>query len=164
MEKPKKKLSKKSVIICSVILAVVLAVGGAVGVIIHKNSLPINPDKIYTFDEVTMGLSKKVSYAVEKENVSTPDQVSKLLVQEKIEEYNKCYYVYSDYANTKEVVFNGKKYIEYWPDTGVLMHHLVFYDKNDNYIFETYEHSYGYIHVHIKGKDNDITYTIRHSM
>ena len=152
METKKKKLSKKAVIIGSVVLAVVLVVGVVVGVIIHKNARPIDPDKVYTFDEVTMGLSKKISYAVERECVSTPDQASELLVKERINEYKSCYYVYSDEAlRSDNFLFSP----------GTLISHLVFYDKNDKYIFETFEYSYGYVRVIINGEHS--LYQVGHS-
>ena len=136
MEKPKKKLSKKSVIICSVILAVVLAVGGAVGVIIHKNSLPINPDKIYTFDEVTMGLSKKISYAVDKESVLTQEEINE---------------IWDRYKSVKFVTAE----VDEWYGLGDVTSHLLFYDKNDKLLFEIYETRYSFITITYKSSFYD---------
>ena len=96
MEKQMKKLSKKAVMIGSIVLAVVLVVGGVIGLLVHKNTRPTDPDKIYTFDEITMGLSQKVSRVVDIDNEWTEEEIDEL--------YRHCmeiHYHYSDINNTK---------------------------------------------------------------
>ena len=152
MEKQKKKISKKAVVICSIALAAVLIAGGVVGVIIHNNKRPVDPDKIYTFDEVTMGLADKVSYVVDSNNVMTQEEIDEI--------YKHCkeiYYHYSDINKTKRVS-SGITMIEV-PEQ---MSCLLFYDENNYKLFEIIHYRYGLYSIGINGEH--IIYQIRHSM
>ena len=71
MEKQKKKLNKKTVVICSVVL-VVLVVGE---VLIYKLA---TREKLYTFDEITNGLSEQVSYVVDAEGVLAQEEIDEI--------------------------------------------------------------------------------------
>ena len=126
MEKQMKKLSKKAVMIGSIVLAVVLVVGGVIGLLVHKNTRPTDPDKIYTFDKITMGLSQKVSRVVDIDNELTEEEIDEL--------YRHCmeiHYHYSDINNTK-FVSSGMEYFEVPEITG----RLLFYDENGKELFK----------------------------
>ena len=133
METKKKKLSKKTVIIGSIILAVVLAVGSIVGVIIH-NREP-QKGKEYTLEEISHGLSKKVSYIVDKDNV---------LTQEERDE------IYDRYK-TRHFLVVCEEEIPWWEGLGEITSHLLFYDENDKFLFEIYETQYSFITIPYKG-------------
>ena len=81
MEKQKKKLNKKTVVICSVVL-VVLVVGG---VLIYKLA---TREKLYTFDEITNGLSEQVSYVVDADGDLTQEEIDEIY-----ERYKTLYFV-----------------------------------------------------------------------
>ena len=141
MEKQKKKLSKKAVVICSIVL-VVLVVGGVIGMLVHKNTRPTDPDKIYTFDEVTMGLSTKVSYVVDSDSVLTQKEIDELYRYSR-----ETYYHYSDINKTK-IVSSGSISFEA-PEE---MNHLLYYDENNNRLFDIIEHRYGIYCIGINGE------------
>ena len=121
MEKTKKKLSKKAVIIGSVVLAVVLVVGG---VFIYKYTAR---EKLYTFDEITQGLSEQVSYVEDYNHNLSQEQIDRL---------------YGSYKNYK--------YARVDETNGDFSHCLVFYDNQGNKLFFIDEFDrYGMIIVEI---------------
>ena len=132
MEKQKKKLSKKAVVICSVVL-VVLVVGE---VLIYKLA---TREKLYTFDEITNGLSEQVSYVVDAEGV---------LAQEEIDE------IYDRYQRVNYARINEND-IDEWYGIGDVTRHLVFYDTSNELLFEIFETRYSFVTMDINGVFND---------
>ena len=138
MEKTKKRLSKKTVIIGSVVLAVVLVVGG---VFIYKYA---TREKLYTFDEITQGLSEQVSYVVDADGE---------LTQEEIDE------VYERYKRVDFVKVDENDIDEWYGMGGEIMSHLLFYDTSNNLLFETFESRYARVSVYLNKVLNDYRVT-----
>ena len=120
METKKKKLSKKAVIIGSVVLAVVLVVGG---VFIYKYTAR---EKLYTFDEITQGLSEQVSYVVDADGELTQEEIDEVY-----ERYKRV-----DYSEQKETEIKIIK------GDNPLRSHLKFYNDDDEFLFEVFENMY----------------------
>ena len=137
MEKQKKKISKKAVVICSVVLAVVLIAGG---VLTYKY---VTRERLYTFDEITNGLSEQVSYVVDADGVLTQGEID-----EKCERYNRVDFVKVDEDDIDE-----------WYGMGDIINHLLFYDKGNNLLFETFETRYGFVSVYVNKVLNDYRMT-----
>ena len=140
MEKQKKKISKKAVVICSIVLAVLLIVGG---VFTYKY---VTRERLYTFDEITNGLSEQVSYVVDADGVLTQGEID-----EKCERYNRV-----DFVKVDENEINA------WHGYsmgGELMSHLLFYDKSNNVLFEINEFRYAFVLVYVDGVLNDYQMT-----
>ncbi len=137
MEKQKKKISKKAVVICSVVLAVVLIAGG---VFTYKY---VTRERLYTFDEITNGLSEQVSYVVDADGVLTQGEID-----EKCERYNRVDFVKVDEDDIDE-----------WYGMGDIINHLLFYDKGNNLLFETFETRYGFVSVYVNKVLNDYRMT-----
>ena len=121
MEKQKKKISKKAVVICSVVLAVVLIAGG---VLTYKY---VTRERLYTFDEITQGLSKQVSYVEDNDHKLSQKEIDLLY-----ESYKHYKYKSVDRSN------------------GDFLHCLVFYDNQGNALFSIVKFDrYGIIIVNI---------------
>ena len=120
MEKTKKRLSKKTVIIGSVVLAVVLVVGG---VFIYKYTAR---EKLYTFDEITQGLSEQVSYVVDADGELTQEEIDEIY-----ERYKRGYFVELTEKNVSPLTGIGE-----------ITNHLLFYDNNNTLLFEIYKRRY----------------------
>ena len=127
MEKTKKRLSKKTVIIGSVVLAVVLVVGG---VFIYKYA---TREKLYTFDEITQGLSEQVSYVVDADGELTQEEIDEVY-----ERYKKGYFV----ELTEDTV-------DSWVGIGEAQHQLLFNDKDNNILFKIIDRRYSCISIAI---------------
>ena len=123
MEKQKKKISKKAVVICSIALAAVLIAGG---LFTYKY---VTRERLYTFDEITQGLSKQVSYVVEEEHV---------LNQARLDAF------YEKYGNAdfKERIISEEEILYAFNAANEIIHHYVFYDVNDKILFDFYERRY----------------------
>ena len=133
MEKTKKKLSKKAVIIGSVVLAVVLVVGG---VFIYKYTAR---EKLYTFDEITQGLSEQVSYVVDADGELTQEEIDEIY-----ERYKRVSYLKKDEEEQTETI---KGRID-------RKRQLKFYDDNNNQLFDISEYTYGIVYLHSEDEYN----------
>ena len=132
MEKQKKKLSKKAVVICSVVL-VVLVVGG---VLIYKLA---TREKLYTFDEITNGLSEQVSYVVDADGDLTQEEIDEIY-----ERYKTLYFV--ELTEENLIPWNG---------IGEITNHLLFYDNNDILLFSISKRRYSCLSVLENGNEFD---------
>ena len=133
MEKTKKRLSKKTVIIGSVVLAVVLVVGG---VFIYKYTAR---EKLYTFDEITQGLSEQVSYVVDADGELTQEEIDEIY-----ERYKRVSYLKKDEEEQTETI---KGRID-------RKRQLKFYDDNNNLLFDISEYTYGIVYLHSEDEYN----------
>ena len=137
MEKQKKKLSKKAVVICSVVL-VVLVVGG---VLIYKLA---TREKLYTFDEITNGLSEQVSYVVDADGDLTQDKID-----ETYELFKSVYYL-------EDNLVENIQWIHGRIDKLCV---LDFYDENNNLLFEISAYSCNRVIVNIQDEKEYIVRT-----
>ena len=123
MEKTKKRLSKKTVIIGLVVLAVMLV---GYGLLYYFANIwePKEKEK-FTFEQITQGLSEKVDH-VEYEGITR--------TQEEIENYYDTlvthYYVRTSDTGSGELEFK-----------------VLFYDENNNLIFFVNVYGYGFIFI-----------------
>ncbi len=133
METKKKKLSKKAVIIGSVVLAVVLVVGG---VFIYKYA---TREKLYTFDEITQGLSEQVSYVVDADG------------EWKQEVIDKTYDKYKDFYYLRNIV-DEQRVMNAVSGANYAKYSLICYDKDNDFLFKITERTYT-IDIYVNGSD-----------